>query len=331
MNSFPIDIVLPWVDCSDPMWQNEYKQYCPETRFEAERFRDWGLLKFLFRGIEKFAPWVNKIFFITNGQMPEWLALDAPKLVFMKHAEYIPSQYLPTFNSNTIEFFYDLIPGLSEHFILFNDDTFITDYVSPSRFFQHGLPCDMVTESAYMAWPSGFNPCYYYNAAFINKCFNKRDVIRQNFSKWFNLKYGAALFQNIYFYGVPFFISFKNYHFPHPFLKRVYKEVHESLGQEIETMTCTRFRSNTNLSQLLVANWQLCTGQFYPYDIRKKSLYIQLTDTNFEQCASIIRNQKYSVLCLNDNESIRDFETGKKLLIDAFLQILPDPSRFERG
>lgn len=330
MENYPIDIVLPWVDCSDPRWQYEYKQYRPNATFKAEQYRDWGLLRFLFRGIEKFAPWVNKVYFITNGQIPDWLNLDAPKLVFIKHSDYIPPQYLPTFNSNTIEYFYDQIPGLSEHFILFNDDTFFTDHVSPERFFQHGLPCDMVTESAYMAWPTGFNPCLYHNAAYINKRFNKREVIRKNFSKWFNPRYGTALLQTIYFSAIPFFISFKYHHFPHPFLKRVYKEVHEYFGQEIEPLTCTQFRSDTNLSQLLVADWQLCKGEFYPYDIRKRSIYIQLSDTIFEYCASLIRSRKYSVMCLNDNESIRNFEIGKKHLKEAFLQILPEPCLFER-
>ncbi|MBQ6357217.1 MAG: capsule biosynthesis protein CapK, partial [Solobacterium sp.] len=37
------------------------------------RFKDWGLFKYWFRGVEKFAPWVNKIYFITWGHVPTWL------------------------------------------------------------------------------------------------------------------------------------------------------------------------------------------------------------------------------------------------------------------
>lgn len=41
----------------------------------------------------------------------------------IKHEDFIPSKYLPTFNINTIEMNFFRIPELSENFIYFNDDT----------------------------------------------------------------------------------------------------------------------------------------------------------------------------------------------------------------
>ena len=140
-----IDIVIPWVDGNDIKWQNEknkYKQKKDEKLNNSSRFRDWDNLQYIFRGIEKFMPWVNNIFFITWGHLPKWLNVDNPKLKIINHKDYIPSKYLPTFNSHTIELNLYRIKDLSEKFIYFNDDTFVIDYMSESAFFKNGLPCD---------------------------------------------------------------------------------------------------------------------------------------------------------------------------------------------
>ena len=118
---FPIDFVLLWVDDSDPESIAQRNQYAPEKKFlidEGEaRYRDWGTLKYWFRAVEKFAPWVNKIYFVTCGHVPSWLNLDAEKLVHVKHSDYIPEEYLPTFSSHPIELNINRIKGLSEHFV----------------------------------------------------------------------------------------------------------------------------------------------------------------------------------------------------------------------
>lgn len=57
-----------------------------------------------------------------GGQKPERLNENHPKLVLMNHKDYIPSDYLPTFNSQTIKLNLHRIPDLSEKFVLFIDD-----------------------------------------------------------------------------------------------------------------------------------------------------------------------------------------------------------------
>jgi hypothetical protein len=57
--------------------------------------------------------------------------------MFVKHEDYIPKEYLPTFNANTIELNFHRIKELSEHFVYFNDDTFITNYMNESDFFEN--------------------------------------------------------------------------------------------------------------------------------------------------------------------------------------------------
>src|SRR5690554_7436521 len=77
-----IDFVVTWVDMNDPKWKADFSKYSKKgidnttNEFSEARFRDHGFLKYWFRGIEKFAPWVRKIHFVTSGQKPEWLNVD---------------------------------------------------------------------------------------------------------------------------------------------------------------------------------------------------------------------------------------------------------------
>ena len=148
----PIDFVVTWLDSTDPQWQKDYDNYKKDNLkadTDPSRFRDWGLFHFWFRAIEQFAPWVNKVFLVTNGKFPDWINNDCQKLVLVKHEDYIPSELLPTFNSNVIELFLNRIKGLSEHFVFFNDDFYLNSPVKPDYFFKKGLPCDNNKESCF--------------------------------------------------------------------------------------------------------------------------------------------------------------------------------------
>ena len=138
-----IDFVIPWVDGSDPAWQKERDAKAAQLGSmercdnRGERYRDWDNLKYWFRGVEKFAPWVHKIYFVTWGHLPEWLDVQHPKLVIVRHEDYIPKEYLPTFNSHTIEWNLHRIHGLSENFVYFNDDIFLLREMESRRICWH--------------------------------------------------------------------------------------------------------------------------------------------------------------------------------------------------
>ena len=157
-----IDFVIAWVDGGDPAWQRERDRYgkmgektAAEETGEREksgvaydtrdvRYRDWDCLRFWFRSVEQNAPWVHKIYFVTWGHVPKWLNGNHPKLEIVRHEDYIPGEFLPTFNSHTIELNFHCIPGLSEQFVYFNDDMFLLQQVSPGQFFRDGKPLDML-------------------------------------------------------------------------------------------------------------------------------------------------------------------------------------------
>ncbi|MDE5852120.1 MAG: Stealth CR1 domain-containing protein, partial [Alistipes sp.] len=88
-----IDFVITWVDMNDPEWQAEFSRYSGDkdntkNGVSEARFRDYGFLKYWFRGVEKFAPWVRKIHFVTSGQKPEWLDAENPKIHLVRHEDY---------------------------------------------------------------------------------------------------------------------------------------------------------------------------------------------------------------------------------------------------
>ena len=109
-----IDFVLTWVDGSDPDWLAQRREYQPGRGTDAgeSRYRDWDNLQYWFRGMEKFAPWVNKIYFVTWGHFPKWLNTAHEKIQIVKHEDFMAPAYLPTFNINSIELNFHRIKGL---------------------------------------------------------------------------------------------------------------------------------------------------------------------------------------------------------------------------
>ena len=140
---FPIDIVYTWVDGNDAAHRAKLEKYAPEEALEnpnvagAERFRDNDELRYSLRSIELFAPWVNHIYIVTDNQRPDWLA-DHPKATVVDHSEILDGQYLPLFNSSAIESALHHIPGLSEHYVFFNDDVMLLRPLSPAEVFTAG-------------------------------------------------------------------------------------------------------------------------------------------------------------------------------------------------
>lgn len=193
VNNNKIDFVIIWVDGNDPEWRKEKAKY-DGSNYKGDgsdiRFRDWDNLQYWFRGIEKYTPWVNKVHFVTWGHLPSWLNTEHPKLNIVNHKDYIPEQYLPTFNSHTIELNLHRIEGLAEQFVYFNDDMFITQPMKPEDFFNKGLPCDTFAMNAIYF---GKDSAGFFNGAdmeVINEHFNKKEALKENFFKWYNVKNG---------------------------------------------------------------------------------------------------------------------------------------------
>lgn len=138
-----IDLVYLWVNGNDLKWIAK-RNACIGEPSKAEenckeRYVDNDELKFSLRSVEKYAPWIRKIFIVTDSQTPEWLETSHPKIQIVDHTEILPTECLPCFNSVVIEHHLHRIPGLSEHFLYANDDMYINKPVTPETFFAKDL------------------------------------------------------------------------------------------------------------------------------------------------------------------------------------------------
>lgn len=328
-----IDFVITWVDDSDSKWREEFEYYsAKEGRYKntkACRYRDWGTLRYWFRGVEKFAPWVNKIYFVTYGHLPQWLNTDNPKLVIVKHEDFIPHEYLPTFNSFTIEFHLHKLKGLSERFVHFCDDMFIIDYVSPDRFFRNGIPCDKAVLSVLNNHRGMYGSSVFLANDLINTYFNKKSAIRNNLFKWYNPLTPRIALHNFIFHRYSLFPGFYSHHLPQGFLKKTYYDVWDKCEKDIVRTCQNRFRSYGDICRWLIRFWQLASGDFVPYNVNKDGKVFYLSDKSIADSVECIRHQKKIVICLNDGEHVTHFEDNKEKLLKAFMQILPEKSSFE--
>ncbi len=96
------------------------------------RFEDVGEINYSVKSVVKFLPWIRNIYIVTDRQIPklEQSILDSSKIKIIDHCEIMPSDIIPTFNSDVIESYLHNIPGLSEIFLYNNDDCFHMDYVN---------------------------------------------------------------------------------------------------------------------------------------------------------------------------------------------------------
>lgn len=141
-NSFHIDAVITWVDGNDPVLNAKRTKYMngDSTLLAKDiagttRYVERGEIHWCVRSINKFMPWIRKIFIVTDGQDPKVESHIPIEIIDHKIIFHGYEQYLPTFNSLSIEAMLWRIPGLSEHFIYLNDDLLICQPTTPNIFF----------------------------------------------------------------------------------------------------------------------------------------------------------------------------------------------------
>lgn len=326
-----IDIVLPWVDPNDSIWQEEKRKYSGQVTEEDDdreiRYRDWDNLQFVFRSIEDYAPWIRKIHFITFGHLPKWMKVNAPKLHIVRHEDYIPTKYLPVFSSHVIELNMHRIEGLSEKFIYFNDDIFLINKTTPEDFFKEDLPCDVNIPNLIVPNLNNFSPIVFNTVGYINKHFDKKALMKNEFWKFFNIKYGAmGLARNCLFLPWGSHTGFYNHHLAVSYLKSTLQDVW-SVEPEILEKTCEhRFRDNADVNQYIFRFWQLASGRFHPSTLHGK--YFKISTEN----AKIIRylnNKHHRMICINDDEIDGDFDAIKNQINGALAIKYPKKSSFE--
>ena len=334
-----IDFVLPWVDGSDEAWRARKRKYeesegIHEVNAEC-RYRDYGLLKYWFRAVDRFAPWVNRVFFVTCGQKPDWLDESNPKLRLVNHEEYIPSDYLPTFQSNTIELNLFRIADLSEHFVLFNDDIFLLRPVKPDFFFQKGLPvipCDLGIPK----WLgcSQSSRTVINNYGILKQNLNVKRLIWKNIWKYVDVrKLGLnRAAKNLLSFSVNgVFIPGTFGHLAIPHLKSTFDEIWRTCPNIMENTSRSRIRRDDGINHWLASAWNMVSGQFYPANEKKKGTLITVNKNNLAQICRIISQQTLPEICLTDQEFNPELVECFAEISRVFGDLLPEKSSFEKS
>lgn len=329
----PVDAVITWVDGNDPVWQKERAAHTPQrSAYKAgtsdARFRDWDNLQYIFRGIERYMPWIRTVHLVTCGHYPSWINPDCSKLHLVSHRDFIPEEYLPTFNTNTIELNFHRIPGLAEQFIDFNDDMFVIGPTRREDFFEDGLPKDTGVLTPFVVTPNGIAALEMNNLEVINKYFSSADV-KKNKAKWINPVYGRSNLRTAIFMQWSGINGIYEPHIPLSFLKSTYETVWEKEPELLHETSLHKFRSKADVTDWLIRHWQLMSGQFVPRDIRFGA-YTCLPQDIEKVKALLHAPGKCRLICINDSADIQDFDQMKTEVNAALEAHFPEKSDFEK-
>lgn len=334
-----IDFVVLWVDSSDPEWRKQYKEYkgIRQTDYDDDaHFRDWEIFRYWFRAVEKYAPWVHHVYVVTNGQRPAWLNLENEKLSLISHDEFIPKEYLPTFNARAINLNIHRIKGLSDHFVLFDDEMFINGPITPEYYFRNGLPCDAPNERVNIALI--YNKDYHWgneitklcNVGIINSHFTRKQVIKDHWWAWHGPYLGLTyMLMSWFMFTRPYFSMFDEQHNERPFLKKTFEDVWDAEPEQMNA-SCSKFREVTNLNIYVMRLWQLASNNFYPRKAPKRFM-ADINKVHFSSICATLHDETIKSSCFNDFPGItkEEFLEYKPKMIAEFEKKYPEKCSFE--
>lgn len=292
-----MDIVITYVDGNDPIWKADYEKYT-NVPVMQKRFRDWGTLKYLLRGIEVNMPFIRNVYLVVShpSQVPSWA--DAENLKIVLHSDIIPAEYLPTFNCNPIEMHLHRIEGLDEEYLYFNDDLYPLKPCRPEDFFRDGKGV------------LKFSSHYIVSGMYKHICKNSDVSARK------------AL-------GMPSSWRFiRPQHTCTAMLKSQCEELYDKL-EPVILNSLTRTRTAENLNQYLFLDYQYFKGLMIDEKISNKHFSVALASP--EKLSSYILNPDRNLMCVNDVRlSESKYEKLRHAMIEAFEVRFPSKSRFEK-
>jgi hypothetical protein len=356
-----VDIVILWVDGSDAKWCKKREKYVEDYKqkeigkrhegssgaFSEARFYDFGTLKYLLRSIELYAPWVNKVFLITDNQKPEWLNENCKRVVLKSHADFFKNtKDLPTFNSNAIQINLHHINELSERFILFDDDFLLVRDLKKEDFFKENKPI----KSADPILLKSYNICSLYSEMQFNNALlmkkSKVGGLGLSVKRFFRvisfsylrswvmviLRYVKSILRKKYRYVV-FYKGAE--HGATGFLKSVNKKAIEDFSDEANVTSRNKFRGANDLSTIFLDQYYIATDNFSPGKAR--SFYCSIKDKmssdGFEKIQEVFEQMRYNTICVQDNvESVsyKEREALRAKLTVVLDKVFPQKSQFEK-
>lgn len=292
-----MDIVITYVDGNDPVWKKDYEKYTSVPVME-KRFRDWGTLKYLLRGIEVNMPFIRNVYLVVShpSQVPTWVNSEQLKIVL--HKDIIPAEYLPTFNCNPIEMHLHRIEGLDEEYLYFNDDLYPLAECRPEDFFREGKGV------------LGFTKHFWVSGMYKQICRNSDRFARKA------LAMPAS----------PVFV--RPQHTCTPMFRSECERLYSMLETDI-LGSLTRTRTKDNLNQYLFLDYQFYKGRIINEKISNKHYSVALASP--QRLSAFIMNPTRKLLCVNDVHLAEErYMALRTAMIDAFEKKFPVRSRFEK-
>lgn len=319
--TFPVDIVYTWVNSDDEEFnksrlahQKQFDASVSESKSESTdiaRFESRDELKYSIRSVLTYAPWVNHIYIVTNGQVPKWLDESYDKVTVITHSQIIEPEFLPTFNSHAIESALHKIPNLSEHFIYFNDDVMLTRPLPASYFFTS----------------SGTAKLFITNSKLPNGDKNVNDSPTQ---------WAAKNSRQLLLAETGFWVDVMFAHTFHPQVKSVHQEIERLWPNEVATCRKNKFRDGSDLNVATFLHHHLALIRGQAIATRTRCMYFNIREKQASNLYKSLLTNKGKAnathsICLNDRVSsvsneLEDFDIKLRNFLEAYY---PDPSDAE--
>lgn len=341
---YPIDVVIPWVDDSDPEWIASRSKYMGEfhekKKHLAHYFRDWDTLRYVFRSIEKNMPWVRYVHFLTCGHLPKWMDINHPKLKIHSHKDFFSKESaLPVFSSRPIEMNLMNIPDLAEHFVYFNDDTIVARPTPPERFFQKGLPVDyLILDIPRGGWlydhirtKDPYAQTVKNAIQLLSDIYPISKLLEDNPELLFHKTYlKTDRLRNWTLPKLGIYSWIKVNHFPQALVLSNINECYDLFKEQIDATRSHRFRDYSDLNQYLFRDISLMSGRFIPHFFNDSFCFVLASIKSYQDHRNKLTEM--TLVCLNDSQFLREDEYPelKKLVIDDLTKLFPDKSKFEK-
>lgn len=297
----PVDIVYTWVDGADPDWLDAFRttaraegRLLDEVALDPARFRSREELKYSLRSVWAYAGWVRKIWIVTAGQRPDWLA-DDPRIELVDHADILPPEALPTFNSHAIEAALHRIDGLAEHFVYFNDDMLIARPIRPELFF---TPNGLARAFQSGARPPGVEDDM--TLAVDTGAIRGRELLRARFGR---------------------VVTGKPYHSPYPLRRSACLDAEKEFADIVGRTQHSRFRSAADLSTAasFYQHFALATERAVLADVANE--YVHVESGRLDWHLDRIRlSDDLDTFCINETQDVNGEHEDREARISTFFE-----------
>ncbi len=297
----PVDFVYTWVDGADPDWAERFRSTAveqgrnvDEVALDPARYRSRGELRYSLRSVWAYCGWVRKIWIVTAGQRPEWMT-DDPRVEFVDHADILPADALPTFNSHAIEAALHRIDGLAEQFVYFNDDMAVARPVRPELFFT----------------PNGLARCFQSDArppgveddstlAVDTGALRGRELLRERFGR---------------------VVTAKPYHSPYPLRRSVCADAEVEFADIVHRTQYSRFRSPQDLSTAasFFQHYGLATQRAVLGDVSNEYVHVESSRLAWH-LDRILLGDDFDTFCVNETSDVDGDHSGREERIASFFE-----------